>query len=331
VQYPNVKNAHIVPRTYLLNFAVDEKITVHLVKEKRTLARQPIENVATRRHFYRRKRPDGTDIDDIEWSLAQLEGIASPPLHEFDERWPLDEDDKQKLAELFAFQLLRGPRYKSEYGAMTQRFIEDYKGREDLSSVTAEEMAAFDEALIGDSYRLQRMMVMSMTLTSIFVSTHWTLVEFGSPVLATSDHPVVIWKGGGPLKPQAVSVLGTGVLECIEYRLPLSPSRAVLMTWADKADDEDPRVLGRRDHAMNLNAFTIANADRQWFTRPGAKAPRSAGKVDPLSPTLVRGYTAEQATRSERRAQVWAHVQEKTGRDFSDREIMRVKVERRRP
>jgi hypothetical protein len=80
---------------------------------------------------------------------------------------------------------------------------------------------------------------------------------------------------------------------------------------------------------MNLNAFTIANADRQWFTRPGARAPRAAGKIQPLSPTLVRGYTAELATVSERRAQVRAHVQEKTGREISDHEIMRVKVERR--
>lgn len=147
-------------------------------------------------------------------------------------------------------------------------------------------------------------------------------------MLATSDHPLVIWPGSGPLKPKAVSILGAGVLECIEYRLPLSPTRAVLMTWADKPDDEDARVRGRREHAMNINAFTIANADRQWFTQPGARAPRAAGKIQPLSPTLVRDYTAERATVSERRAQVRAHVKEKTGREISDREIMRVKVER---
>lgn len=178
MEYPRVKNAHIVPRTYLLNFAVDEKITVHLVEEKRTLARQPVENVATRRYFYRRKRPDGTDIDDIEWSLGQLEGVAAPVLREFNERWPLADDDKQKLAELFAFQLLRGPRYKAEYEAMTQRFLDNWNEREDMSNLDPEEMAAFDEALKGNSYRLTRMLPMSITLTSIIVSMHWTLVDF---------------------------------------------------------------------------------------------------------------------------------------------------------
>jgi hypothetical protein len=328
MQYPNVKNAHIVPATYLRNFAVDGRVGVHLVEEGRKLKPQPVEKVGTRRRFYRRARPDGTEIDDIEWSLAQLEGIATPALRDFEKRWPLDDDDKQKLAELFAFQLLRGPRYKAEYEEMTQRFLDEYKDREDMAGLDDEQMAAFDEQLIGDSYRLTRMLVMSMTLTSIFVSTHWTLVEFGAPVLATSDHPVVIWPGGGPHKPHPVSVLGTGVLECIEYRLPLSPTRGVLMTWADKPDDEDPRIFGRQEHAMNFNAFTIANADRQWFYRPGARSPRAAGRVQPLSPTLVRGYTAAHAARSGRRAQVAAHVKEKTGRDFSDREVMRVKVER---
>jgi hypothetical protein len=166
MKYPSVKNAHIVPATYLRNFAVDGKIGVHLVREDLDLV-QRVEAVGTRSYFYRRKRPDGTYIDDIEWSLGQLEGIATPVLRDFEERWPLDDVDKQKLAELFAFQLLRGTRYKAEYEAMTQRFIDDYKEREDMAHVAPEEMSAFDEALIGDSYRLQRMLVMSMTLTSI--------------------------------------------------------------------------------------------------------------------------------------------------------------------
>ncbi len=211
---------------------------------------------------------------------------------------------------------------------MTQGFLDEYREREGMDDLDPEQMAAFDEALIGDSYRLQRMLVMGMTLTSVLVSTHWTLVEFGSPVLATSDHPVVIWPGVAARTPQAAPLLGAGVLECIEYRLPLSPTRGVLMTWADKPDDEDARVAGRRQHAMNFNAFTMANADRQWFFLPGTSAPRAAGKVQPLSLELVRGYTPEGAARSERRAQVSAHTKEKVGRELSDREVMRVKVSR---
>src|SRR6188472_2942937 len=99
--YPNVKNAHIVPRTYLKNWAVDGKIAVWLVPENRRLDDQPIENVGTRRRFYRRKRPDGTEIEDIEWTLSEIESTAAPLLGSFNERWPLTRDDKLSLAVLF--------------------------------------------------------------------------------------------------------------------------------------------------------------------------------------------------------------------------------------
>jgi len=62
------------------------KIGVHLVKEGHDLPRR-VEKAATRTRPYRRKRLDGTYIDDIEWSLGELEGIAAPVLREFDARW----------------------------------------------------------------------------------------------------------------------------------------------------------------------------------------------------------------------------------------------------
>jgi hypothetical protein len=54
--YPNVKNAHIVPRTYLENFASDGKIGVRIDSNSTSLV-LPVEKVGTRRRFYRRERP----------------------------------------------------------------------------------------------------------------------------------------------------------------------------------------------------------------------------------------------------------------------------------
>lgn len=127
IKYPNVKNAHIVPRTYLANWAVEGKIGVWLVPEGRRLADQPIENVGTRRRFYARERPSsGMRINDIEWSLGQGEAAATPLLRSFHERWPLPPAEKGQLAELFAYQLLRGPRWKAEYEKRTRQFIAEY-------------------------------------------------------------------------------------------------------------------------------------------------------------------------------------------------------------
>jgi hypothetical protein len=124
-EYPNVKNAHIVPRTYLENWAVDGKIAVWLVPEGKRLDDQLVENVGTRRRFYRRERPDGSEIDDLEWTFAQIESNAAPLLRSFNELWPLSGDDKRKLAVMFAFQLLRGPRWKDAYEDRTLGFLDE--------------------------------------------------------------------------------------------------------------------------------------------------------------------------------------------------------------
>jgi hypothetical protein len=82
--------------------------------------------------------------------------------------------------------------------------------------------------------------------------------------------------------------MGAGVLEALEIRVPVSPHHAILMTWRDEADDQDCRVRGTRDHAANLNAFTIAHAERQWFRQPGAPTPTASGRLLPLSTQFLR-------------------------------------------
>ena len=50
---------------------------------------------------------DGSEIDDIEWSLGQIETVAGPVLADLEQRWPIDPEDKHKLAEFFGVQLVR--------------------------------------------------------------------------------------------------------------------------------------------------------------------------------------------------------------------------------
>lgn len=328
MDYPNVKNAHIVPRTYLANWAVEGKIAVWLVPEGKRLEDQLVKNVGTRRRFYERERPgSGDKINDIEWSLGTGEAAATPLLRSFDERWPLSTEEKVQLAELFAYQLLRGPRWKAEYEERTRRFIEEYERRDtQLPQEAIEEQNAI---LLSDSYRLTMMFSTALTATSVFASMHWTLVEFARPLIATSDHPVVLWPGGESRGPGAIQVTEAGVMECIEIRLPLSPKHAVLMTWADKADDEDTRRRGTRAHAANFNAFAVATADRQWFHQPGPTPPRASGKLLPLSTQLLTGYTPHSTATSRRRQRAAAIVNEKVGRDLADREIEVVTMSRR--
>lgn len=325
-KYTNVKNAHIVPRTYLKNWAVDGTIGVEQTREGKHLE-MPIEKVGTRRRFYRRERPDGSEIDDIEWTLGQIEAASSPLLRSFSEKWPLPQEDKLQLATLFAFQHLRTPRWKDEYEDRTRGFLEEYD-REHPSDLSETELAEHNAELTSSTHRLVQMLSTGTTTTGIFASMHWTLIEFQQPLLATSDHPVVLWFGAASRSPKATEITQIGILGCIEIRLPLSPTRAVLMTWSDNPDDEHVRVRGTRDHAANLNAFTVASADRQWFHRPGASPPRASGNLRPLSLELVPGYTEVAAATSRRRARVSKIANGKLGRELTDLEIEVVTVSR---
>jgi Protein of unknown function (DUF4238) len=315
-EYPNVKNAHIVPRTYLLSWAVAGKIGVRQVHEQRRLVLS-VENVGTRRRFYRRKRPDGSEIDDVEWSLGEGEKAAAPVLRALDHNWPLVRDHKAALAELFAVQLLRGTRWKADYEELTRRFLERYPDDPKTPPQLREREEA---AFLSDSHRLIQMLSTTRKLATALGSMHWTLLEFGAPLVATSDHPVVLWPAIDSRMPEPTSIR-FGVFECGEVRLPLSPTRAVLMTWTDTPDDERTRVQCTRDHAANLNAFTVASADRQWFHLPDTSPPVASGKLLPLAPVLIPSYGREWITGSMRKAAVEADVKAKVDSQIDEDEI----------
>jgi len=126
MQYPKVDRSHIVPRNYLDNFAIDGTIAMRMAGWP---ASKPVSTrgAAVRKSFYSRTRPDGSRIDDVEWSLALLEGVTAPLLRNIGTAWPLDRDTKTKLAELFAYQLIRGPQWKDWHENFTRRFTANYQ------------------------------------------------------------------------------------------------------------------------------------------------------------------------------------------------------------
>ena len=126
VEYPSVKKSHIVPRGYLRNFAVDRQVAMRLVgeSESRLVA---LRDAGTRPRFYRRTRPDGTPIDDVEWSLGHIEDKAAPLLREIEGQWPLSTENRATLAEFFGFQLVRGPGWRAWHTAQVDSSLEELR------------------------------------------------------------------------------------------------------------------------------------------------------------------------------------------------------------
>ena len=314
MDYPKVRNAHIVPKGYLKGFAANEKIDVHR-KDRTGSTTRPIEKAGVRLRFYRRNRPDGTPIDDVEWSLSRSEDKVAPILRRLSESWPPETEAKANLAEFFAYLAVRGPRWMDWYSENTRKWVADL--RRQPGSVPTRTIDNLEEYLLTDTARLVKMLDIGPKLASCLGSMHWCLVEFSSPVVASSDHPVVIWPlDEGARTPRAASAIG--FIETIETRVPVSPTAVILMTWSDAADTVNCRLPGARHHASSINAFTIAQAERQWYNLPGATTPIATGRLLPISLGLIPGYAYQSARASARRARASAIVQAEIGKPRSE-------------
>lgn len=165
------------------------------------------------------------------------------------------------------------------------------------------------------------MLTTSMKLAAVVGSMRWQLLAFAEPVIAYSDHPVVVW----PLAEGTAAPFPTPQLapmSAIEVRMPVSAQIALLMTWADEPDRREP-VLADAAVAGELNAFTIGQAERQWMHWPGTDPPIATGSMTPLSTRFETGYGPATVEASARRARVARYLHRVRNKQFlSDIEIV---------
>jgi hypothetical protein len=181
--YPRVDRSHIVPAGYLSGFSVDGMLGMRLVgdAESRLIS---VRDAAVRTGYYRRTRPDGAEIDDVEWSLSVLENVAIPALRNVRAAWPLPTEEKAKLAQLFGYQLVRGPRWREWFDNATREFVVKRVRnapeplRTDAGSpATTEDIERFEQQLPGSTSRSTRMLSMGLKIASLLGSMHWLLTS----------------------------------------------------------------------------------------------------------------------------------------------------------
>jgi hypothetical protein len=324
--FPDVKSAHIVPRMYQRAFAVDDQVQVHLVGEAKSVL-MPTRNAATRSRFYRRFRPGGEPIDDIEASLAYVEEKASGPLAELIAGQPITVERKGGVAQLLGLQMLRGPAFFEQREELVREMLGGLEraafrpraiaaaGR-DLDRLRQELTAAY----LDPTNRFLTMLTGAVKIASVLSHMRWQVVRFPGPLLAYSDHPVVSWPiemgTSRPLKRQQLGPLGA-----LEIRVPLAPDVALLMTWVDRSDATNV-TLGPLA-AAEINAFTVGQADRQWMHRPGTTPPVPTGVFAPLSRLLDPAYDRAVALRSARHSTAAAFIDRvKDRRHVNDIEVL---------
>jgi hypothetical protein len=320
-----VNHSHIVPAGYLRQFALpDEQIRIVLTQSGKEIpARTTVGNAGVRGGGqYKRERPDGSRSDDFEtYTLQSIENDAVPILRELAARWPLSGEEKLVLAQFIGIQLVRGPKWFAWHKKHTTQNIHEYRADGAFEPLAQKhgvaEEVIFEANLkhaLGSTQTLMQMAQLGAKLGCAIGSMSWTLVDFGKPALATSDHPVAVWPmNDHGRKAISIAPADVGIRNFLEVRFPVSPSSALLMTWRDLPDDPRP-VSGRAHHALNFNAFTVAESEKQWFYRPGSPRPRIRdGLWLPLCAELVEGYSTVAAASSRLYREVMSDLQARSG------------------
>jgi hypothetical protein len=304
---PKVDNGHIVPRMYQRAWEGEgRQVAVHepgrlgceLKSTKVAGARGP---------YYRRTRPrHGTQTDDMEASLAHVENKATPALRQMIAGEPLTIRRKGALAQLFGTQMMRGPAFFEQHEELHRSVLEGLKESDlkpkHLAAVGGDLDLARRQVIdvhLDSTYRLMTMLTYAIKVAGILSLMRWQVLRFDGPLLAYSDHPVVLWPMNVE-RTRPFSRQGLGPLTMLEVRVPIAPDAAVLMSWIDRSDEAG--VPMRRRAAAELNAFTISQAQGEWMHRPGAEPEIVDDIFSPLSRFIDPTYDRATAERSVRRA-----------------------------
>jgi Protein of unknown function (DUF4238) len=230
---------------------------------------------------------------------------------------------KGMLAQFFGVQVVRGPAFFEQRTELINRLVAELRAK-DLRPKALEDAGGDPEVVrervrelyLADTQQFITMLTTSFKMASVLGSMRWQLLHFDAPLLAYSDHPVVIWPAGVASSPP-FDRQHLAPLDAVEVRVPLSADMAVLMTWADEPDsyqatDADARFAGE------INAFTVGQADRQSMHRLGSEPPVARGTFAPLSRSFEPGYDANLLANSRRRAYTARYLHRVRNKQYLD-------------
>lgn len=266
---------------------------------------------------------DPAVAEAMESSMTRCEDRALRALRKLDRVWPLEGEHRAMLAEFIVLHIVRTPAFRVFLRSVSEEAINSGEFR---SRVKSEDRAQATRHFRGDRMHAATLLGQIGRIASLLCGMHWSLIRFDDDLLATSDQPVVILPLIRPRSGvhSAASVIPPdGYMETIEIRLSLDPKTLLLMSWASGEDRLEP-LLGTFNQACNANCAVTAQADKEWFSKPGKHAPRLTPPtlqplVYPVSPELIVGYDVAVASRSLRR-QIASEDMQRMIRDSTDRD-----------
>lgn len=193
IELGKVKSQHYVPRMFLRNFAIQEGEEYFIWvfdKEKDHIFRANIKNIASENEFYNRV----SEEQDTEKGLSVLEGKTAPILQKLIERKNLEvlsEDDKKKISQFVAYQMIRTKEHREELKDTVNQFHKKFDGEmcERLKSEVEDLMQKDSMRNFHNSF-----LKSAEIYKNIMLNMKWILIlnKTGLP-LWTSDNPVTLF------------------------------------------------------------------------------------------------------------------------------------------
>ncbi len=293
------KRHHTVPQFYLRGFSQDDQIgTVLLPGERRF--KQSVRKASSENGFYSVEgHPDGTDA--IEKLMSNVEGDAAAVIAKIEGgTWPLDQEDRDRLAFFITLQAVRGPdqRRNLEFtAAQIARLEVGHGGRANVASWVKsrygidisedEAQVVWEQATqpggppirIRPEAHIEQMGALVDELFPYVAGRPWTLVRFARRSLLTCDTPVGLirhpdddaWSGVGFMTAWGITFPLTRRLGMLlSDPMPLIEAGAkVELTRAGRVDHEQPATV-RLQRLFNDN--TISSAGQWIYHHPDDEA-----------------------------------------------------------
>jgi len=276
---------HFVPRCYLNNFAIKEKIFCVDVKAA-THRVVSTKKVAKKRDF-NRIESDALPSDALETAYGAFEGELAPVLKALSEGGAITEDDFSYILTLVGLLAVRNPRHRDTFSdfqddvrhqmlavitSTKERWERHLAGArrngfaDGIPDVPYEEIRASiqrrDFKLVTTTHehaQIEISVVDSLINNLAKRSWRWVRARPTAGMFVTCDHPVCLnWIKRSPgMIPIGYGLAGTSVF------FPVAPTLGLVGEYDGRTDDLDADLFA----VAGFNRRVINNADRQVFAK----------------------------------------------------------------
>ena len=292
---------HLLPKFYMANFANHKgKLgTINRANGEVRLNSSP-NNILIQRDFYTFLNLEMESDGSVEVLISQIEGLACDVIRRrltVFQKFPIDNDDSWALSYFAALQLLRGRRMRR-----TIEILGDFYAKTKLVGVNESNARDFliESGLDASEEEVAKLMDFKTKLPEIYITpttndhiqfilmsiSPWaskfrnrpiSLVKFDTPVLVTSDEPLLFYHKDG--------YRNNGIATADEVHFPIDPKTLLVFGNMGTIDSRFIKCPSQKFDSKKFNSAMFENSHEMVIFNPDFKF-RGLNKLPKPMPLL---------------------------------------------